>query len=134
MDGFKVDEDLRQSAVDLSFDYGNPRPVIPFNQLAALFRRSEYLVSYEASLMTLEAQLCGCPVVFRLSDYMPDIPTKDLFGTHGIATSLSVEDLSRARASVSKVAALYIERSRAAERQVENLIEICRSRIGKARS
>ena len=70
-------------------------------------------------------------MVFRLSEYLPRIPTLDLFGAHGIATSLSAEDLSRARESVARVAELYVEKSRAAEVQVANLIEICRTRIGK---
>jgi len=134
MDGFKIDEELLRSSVDLSFDYRTPRPVVPSGELASLFRRSEYLVSYEASLMTLEAQLCGCPVVYRLSEYMPDIPTRDLFGTYGIATSFSHEDISLAKASVSKVTELYLEKTRETETQVAKLIEICMSRFGKARA
>jgi hypothetical protein len=126
--GHAIEPELLEGSIDISLRPPEYRSIPP-EELAKVFRAARYLVTYEPSSVTLEAQLCGCPVVYRLSEYMPEAP--DLFGSAGATISLADEDIERARATLPQVREAYEAQSATAEKQIDMLIELCRSRLEK---
>jgi len=72
-------------------------------ELSEIFKRAELLYCYEDGAITLEARMCGCPVVFIPNGTMlPTLPSED-FGGLGAAWGTSEEEIRRAKDTVSQV-------------------------------
>lgn len=124
--GYEIEPEMLAGSVDISLRAPEYRSIAP-QELASLFRRSRYLVCYEESSITVEAELCGCPVVYRRSAYLREIPAP--LGTFGWTTSLADDDIERARAGLPQMHAAYEALFDQAERQVDFLINLCRSKV-----
>ena len=87
------------SGVDLSHPERSPVAI------SDLLRTLTHLYCYEPSNITIDAILCGCPVVYILSSYMSTRPAKPFFGHYGVCETLlkkepTERELSRARGSL----------------------------------
>ncbi|WP_231502182.1 glycosyltransferase [Herbaspirillum sp. RV1423] len=93
-------------------------------ELAALFRQSELLYTYEPSTTCYEALLCGCPVVYLPN---PVSLANPMFGlgylnAAGSAWGPSTEQLAHARATVHQAPEIYRQRSSAFWQQLDDFI------------
>lgn len=79
--GNEIDDGLHPGATDLS------DRVRSVEEIAAILRKAAVLYCYEPSGITIDAILCGCPVVYVLTDYMPQRPAQIFFGEHGACTA-----------------------------------------------
>lgn len=85
-----------EGAIEISSN--NPRP---FQELAEIFKRAEVLYSYEHGAITIEARMCGCPVVYVPNPTMlPERPKED-WGRIGVAWGLSEEEIKHAQDTVA---------------------------------
>lgn len=60
------------------------QPERPPGVIADLLRQLTVIYCYEPSHITIDAILCGCPVVYVLSAYMPTRPARVFFGDDGV--------------------------------------------------
>ncbi|MCC6133798.1 MAG: glycosyltransferase [Gammaproteobacteria bacterium] len=112
--------DLVKGATDLTLRI----PRSP-EDLAAILRRSEVLYCYEPSAISLEAMLCGCPVMFVLTEYMNEVPASiELIGDNGCTTNLDPSGLDHARATLGIVTDRYCELEEQAWDQLAQFVEI----------
>lgn len=79
--GHALPSGFHNGHIDLS------QPVRSPEQIATILRKAERLYCYEPSAITIDAILCGCPVVYVLSDYMAERPAKIFFGDYGVCTA-----------------------------------------------
>jgi glycosyltransferase involved in cell wall biosynthesis len=125
--GHRIEPELLDGTIDISLRPPEYRSIPP-QELASIFRAARYLITYEPSSVTMEAQLCGCPVVYRLSNYMRQ-PPRILGGAGATTTSLAEEDIAQARATLPRVQRAYAEGWSAANEQIDFLIARCRERL-----
>lgn len=105
-------------AVIVSMD--NPRTP---RELAELYRRSEMLFTFERTAATLEANMCGCPVVYLESSLMPEMPSQHLFGNAGAAWGFIPEEVARATATLGQVGQIYQQQMTNFEVELRRFIE-----------
>lgn len=74
------------------------------SELAALLRKSKRLYVFEPSNLSLEAVLCGCPVVLLKSPYFDGTPlaTEEL-GTGGLSIGEDPDSIARAEATLPEM-------------------------------
>ena len=78
-------------------------------EMAALLRRSERVYCFENTAISMEARLCGCPVVILPS---PFFHQDNFFGRglgfeQGVAFSMDPAELEQAQSTVGNLSALY---------------------------
>ncbi|MCE1184255.1 MAG: glycosyltransferase [Rhodocyclales bacterium] len=98
--------------------------------LAALLRRSEWLYCFENTALSMEARLCGCPVVILPG---PMFRAESFFGREqgfeqGVAFSEEPAALAQARASVGRIPALYARLEEKFWSGLDSLIEQTQTR------
>ncbi len=105
----------------LELSQRNPRSL---RELAEIFRRSEFLYSYEPSALCTQAMLCGCPVVYLPNDYMTEFPAEELLGRDGAAWGSSPEEIQRARDTVGLIFGKYQALAAGFDAELTNFIQI----------
>jgi hypothetical protein len=119
--------DFLANATVISSD--NPRTP---KELAELYRRSEFLFSYERTAATLEAALCGCPVVFLESPLLSAIPAQKSFGTDGFAWGFTPEETERAKRTVHVPWQIYQKQLADFDIQLAGFIAATQARAAEA--
>lgn len=98
--------DVTADSTEISFRV----PHRSLQELAALFRRSEVMYTYEQSTLCFEALLCGCPVVYLPNErFLPRFLT-GYVGNSGMAWGASEEEITRAKATVHEVQSKYAQK------------------------
>ena len=72
-------------------------------QIADLFRKSEVFYCYENSSLSLEAMLCGCPVILLPNPYFTKIIAEDELSRNGMAWGDDPAEIERAKKTVHLV-------------------------------
>lgn len=72
-------------------------------EIADLFRRSEVFYCYENSSLSLEAALCGCPVVLLPNPHFTKMIARAELSNDGIAWGNTPSEVERAKATVFRV-------------------------------
>lgn len=81
----------------------SPRQPRSLKQLSEIFKTAEVLYCYEEGSITLEARMCGCPVVFLPNErWLPRLPESN-FSKDGIAWGCSEEEIAYAKATVHNI-------------------------------
>lgn len=82
---------------------------VPHKETANLYRRAKVMYAYEGATATIEARLCGCPVVLVPNDQKLKAFDEDqtFYGTSGLAWGTEPEALAKAQATVSGYRAEY---------------------------
>lgn len=119
----EVIPDFLKDAVIVSPD--NPRTP---GELAELYRRSEYMFSFERTAAVVEANLCGCPCVLMESSLLSEIPNQAMFGTNGVAWGFTEEETTRAKRTVGKTWEIYRGLVAQFDIELRGFIEITQSR------
>lgn len=83
----------------LEITSGLPNSQSP-EEIAEIFRRSEFFYTYENTALAIEATLCGCPAIFLPNDYLKSIIASEELGTDGIAWGTDPQEIARAKESV----------------------------------
>ena len=92
--------DITRESVEITRDLpGSQNP----REIADLFRASEVFYCYENSALSLEALLCGCPVVLLPNPFFTEMIAQNELGRDGIAWGPDPAELIRARATVGLV-------------------------------
>ena len=94
-------------------------------ELAALFRRSTHVYCFENTSISMEARLCGCPVVQLPSPYAdPDKPFADSLGlSDALVTSDDAETLAEARRLLPSLTQKYRRLEAAYWEELERLLD-----------
>lgn len=87
----------------------SPKSPVPYDQLAVLFRKAEYLFTFERTAAASEALLCGCPVVYLESELLSARPYEHLGGKLGTAWGYAPEELAWAKQSVARFHDNYLD-------------------------
>lgn len=83
--------------------YGNNAPSQA--EVANLFRKAEVFYSYEDTTLAIEANMCGCPVVFIPNTIFPSLHlAQEELGIEGYALNDTKEEIERAKRTISKSA------------------------------
>lgn len=77
------------------------------HQLADLFRRSEFFYCYENSMLSLEAMLCGCPVILVPNEHFDRVIGDLDMGMDGMAWGDSAEEIQHAKRTIVNVSETY---------------------------
>lgn len=93
-------------------------------EIAEIFRRAEVLYCYENSMMSLEAMLCGCPVVLIPNEFLDRPMGNEFCGMNGLAWGNEPEQVERAKATVSQVFSQHQAAVREFDVNLENFIEL----------
>lgn len=80
-------------------------------ELKAIYQKAQVLYSYEWSVATIEARLCGCPVVFvPNAQCLPNRhPAIDFYGCAGSAWGLESSALNEAKATLGMFRSQYLK-------------------------
>lgn len=98
-----------------------PRSMV---ELAEIFKRAELLYCYEDGAITLEARMCGCPVVYIPNPTMlPEFPSED-WGRMGAAWGTSEEEIRHAKDTVGQVYPAALKLYEKFDEQLAHFIEI----------
>lgn len=105
--------------VEITGDWPSTR-----KELADLFQKIEVLYSYDsATALTLEATLCGCPVVMMYDGVLERKKTEKVsLGMAGICWS--VDEIDKARESLPMVAENYDRVENGVSGQIDSFIEL----------
>ena len=106
----------------------NPRT---HKQLAEIYRRSEFLFTFERTAAVLEANLCGCPCVLMESSLLTEIPNQVMFGNDGLAWGFTEEEAARAKRTVGEPWKIYQRHIENFDVELDNFIEITQARAGQ---
>ncbi|MDR3529799.1 MAG: hypothetical protein P4L90_04450 [Rhodopila sp.] len=96
--------DLPPGSIEITRDL--PDSQTP-QEIAELFRRSEYFYCFEESALVVEAGLCGCPTILMKSEYFTNPLGVDDFGWDGFAWGNDRSEVDRAKQTVHKVERNY---------------------------
>jgi hypothetical protein len=122
--GFGHEIDPRhRDAIDLSSQIRSP------HQFAAELQKASVLYSYEPTGASIDAILCGCPVVHVLSEYQPEVPHNPWFGIHG-SWSMPIhgdpvpeEDLQKKTLGLLIARAQYLRHVKGIWREIELFVQ-----------
>jgi hypothetical protein len=78
-------------------------------QIAEIFRRSEVFYAYENTALSLEAVLCGCPVVLLPNEHFTHVIGRDTVGSFGIAWGTDPLEVQRAKDTVGLARENYLK-------------------------
>jgi hypothetical protein len=92
-------------------------------ELLNLFRTSELFYCYESSALSLEAALCGCPVVLIPNSLYTKPLLVEPIGLTGMAWGNSPEEIERAKRTAPQMREKYDEWIESAFRQLHQFIE-----------
>lgn len=106
----------------LEITRGLPNSQTP-KEIAEIFRRSESFYCYENSALSLEAALCGCPVILLPNEHFKSIIANQELGNDGIAWGISPVEVARARATVSRVWTNYQQLQKKLEADLKMLVQ-----------
>ena len=106
-----------KDSIEITFQYS-------LEEMADIFRRCEYMYCYENTAVALEAQLCGCPVVFLPNPHLTDIIGTSELGREGYAWGDSPEQLEWAKRSVHKVYENYLETQDRFWKQLDHFMNV----------
>lgn len=101
--GHALPDGFHAGHTDLSHPARSPE------QIAAILRKAERLYCYEPSAITLDAILCGCPVVYVMSDYMTERPAKIFFGDYGSCAAKPGEEPDPVALDAARKTLLYCQ-------------------------
>ena len=76
-------------------------------ELKKLFQKSEVLYVYENTALSIEAVLCGCPVILVPNKYFDKIIGEKEYKRLGMGWGLELEELHRARATLVEAKGNY---------------------------
>lgn len=103
------------------------RNPMPLEDLPELFRRAELLYCYEDGAITLEARMCGCPIVYIPNPTsLPEFPQED-WGTMGAAWGASPEQIEHAKSTVDQVYPAALELYNTFAEQLQQFIQLTQS-------
>lgn len=112
-----------------SFEIRRQGPsILSPTEIASLFRRSELFYCYENSMLSLEAMLCGCPVVLMPNEHFQSVIGGSDLGMDGMAWGNSPAEIERARATVSRVAGNYTAFVAVFEERLREFIKVTQER------
>jgi hypothetical protein len=97
-------------------------------EIIELFRTSEFFYCYESSALSMEAVLCGCPVVLIPNDHYTKPLLVKPFDLTGMAWGDSPEEIERAKKTVSQGREKYDEWIDKGFRQLDQFIEESQSK------
>ncbi len=112
--------DITKNSVEITSRMPNSQSP---QEIAELFRRSEIFYSYENTALAIEATLCGCPTAFLPNPYLDSIIASEELGTDGYAWGTKLEEINRAKASVSKAVENYRNALKLFETNLDKFIE-----------
>lgn len=118
---------ITADAVEIS-----PRQPRSLKQLSEIFKTAEVLYCYEEGSITLEARMCGCPVVFLPNErWLPRLPESN-FSKDGIAWGTSAEELAYARATVHNIHRQTLALYEAFQSQLEAFVDLTQNAAAAA--
>ncbi len=92
-------------------------------ELAELYRRSRGLILFERTAASLEALMCGCPVIYVDGEGLQEIPLAHAdFYNFGVAWGFDKKDYQRAEQTVAFVTKAYDAEDRSDERKIAETI------------
>lgn len=118
---------ITADAVEIS-----PRQPRSLEQLSEIFKTAEVLYCYEEGSITLEARMCGCPVVFLPNErWLPRLPESN-FSKDGIAWGTSAEELAYARATVHNIHRQTLALYEAFQSQLDAFVDLTQNAAAAA--
>lgn len=93
-------------------------------EIAELFRRSEVFYTYENTILTFEAILCGCPAVFLPNSHLTEFIGRDELGSDGYSWGTDPEDIARAKATVGQGALNFLKTYDLFWEQLDRFVDI----------
>lgn len=117
---------MTDDAVEIS-----PRQPKSMSELAEIFKKAELLYCYEDGAITLEARMCGCPIVYVPNPtFLPSFPPDD-WGRLGAAWGDSPEEIKHAKDTVGEAYKLALSLYDEFGRQLNAFIETTQSAAEK---
>lgn len=71
-------------------------------EIAELFRKSKYFYAYENTTLSVEARLCGCPVILLPNEYFTKVIAREEIGMDGMAWGTDESEIKRAEETLPK--------------------------------
>ena len=96
---------LTSDFIEITRDQPNSQSI---KEIVHILQTSDVLYCYENSAITIEAILCGCPVVLLKNEHFKTMIAEKELTTNGIAFSPDPDSIGRARATVSKFRENYL--------------------------
>jgi hypothetical protein len=93
-------------------------------QLRELLQKSEYFYAYENTSLSLEALLCGCPVILMPNKHFDRIIGEQEYKNLGMAWGPSSDEMQRAKATVTAAQENYKDIIENVEPALEKFIEV----------
>lgn len=102
----------------------SPRQPRSLQELSDIFKTAELLYCYEEGAITVEARMCGCPIVYLPNEHwLPAMPVSD-FSNDGIAWGDSDDEIRRAKATVHEIHRQALAIYQRFEPQFEAFVEL----------
>ncbi|MFH1556200.1 MAG: hypothetical protein ABII76_15265 [Pseudomonadota bacterium] len=108
-------------STEITRDQPNSQTV---EDLARLFRRSDFFYCFENTSLCLEAMLCGCPTILMPNPFFQVSLAEKELGRNGVAWGDTPEQVAHAKRTVHLVAEEYRQAEAAFERQLTHFIEV----------
>lgn len=102
----------------------SPRKPRSMTELAEIFRKAELLFCYENGAISVEARMCGCPVVYLPNPIMlPECPAEK-WGRMGLAWGASDDEIRHAKDTVGHFYSASLQLYEDFDRQLAQFIEM----------